>query len=467
MKQNRTIVFFSIIMLFALLASTLIATFSISKISQEYSSERLSTLSTDIERSINDVLSQTINVSRTIANDTFLTSLMDEETDPEEMKEQMAVYTRRLEKTFSYQWVFIASDKTKAYYSDGTYQILDPDSEDDSWYADFVNGGQEYDATIGTDNDAPDAATFFVDVRIENEQGEFLGVCGIAMNMDKLVETILEFEEEYGVKVQFVDEDKEVQLGNKEENVQIDELDLDEIGQEKILVNRQGLDSSYSIIRFIDQLGWYMVIRDYDPLDKTVDLFLIVFTTISSILVILITVLGLWYILRRNRMLFASSYKDEMTGLYNRRAYEDKCKELRKCDSMQKYTVFVFDVNGLKIANDTHGHFAGDELIRGASQVIREVFGPHGQCFRTGGDEFMAILDDGYTDIQLLVQLFEEKLSEWKGEYVDKLSISYGAVLGSQNPDWTVDELTALADEKMYWQKRDYYKNASADRRRA
>jgi GGDEF domain-containing protein len=79
----------------------------------------------------------------------------------------------------------------------------------------------------------------------------------------------------------------------------------------------------------------------------------------------------------------------------------------------------------------------------------------------------MAILDDGYTDIQLLVQLFEEKLSEWKGEYVDKLSISYGAVLGSQNPDWTVDELTALADEKMYWQKRDYYKNASADRRRA
>jgi diguanylate cyclase (GGDEF)-like protein len=385
------------------------------------------------------------------------------------MEEQMAAYTRRLENTFSYQWVFIASDSSKAYYANtGLYQILDPDSEEDSWYQEFVDQNKEYVVTIGTDNDVG-VATVFVDVRIENEDGDFLGVCGVAMQLDRLQNLIVEYEDEYGIEVQFVDEDKEVQIacGNVDEDVQIENLELNPEKTEQILVDSLGLERDYTIVKYIEQLDWYMIIRDYNPFAHTVDLFLILFTAFSSILVILITVLCLRYILKRNQMLYASSYRDEMTGLYNRRAYEDKRKELRKYDSMKKYSVIVFDVNGLKSANDTLGHFAGDELIRGASRLIREVFEPQGQCFRTGGDEFVVFVEAEEADIRCLTRRFDELVSEWEGEYVKKLSVSYGAVCGSKNPEWTVDELTTLADEKMYWQKKKYYKKAGRDRRRA
>jgi diguanylate cyclase (GGDEF)-like protein len=180
-----------------------------------------------------------------------------------------------------------------------------------------------------------------------------------------------------------------------------------------------------------------------------------------------LAVLCLRKIMQRNEALYTTSYKDEMTGLYNRRAYEDKRRELRKCKTMDKYTVFVFDVNGLKVANDTLGHFAGDELIKGAAHVIQEVFGTCGQCFRTGGDEFVAILEGERIDVRYLAERFDKRTAEWAGEFVKTLSVSYGAVSGTQNADWTVDDLTTLADEKMYWQKRNFYKKADRDRRRA
>jgi diguanylate cyclase (GGDEF)-like protein len=455
-------------MLFALLGSTVIATYSISKISREYTSERLSALSTDVERSINDVISQTVSVSRTIANDTFLTSLLEREneTNQQEISDLLASYTDKLENIFSYEWVFIASEQTKAYYSSsGIYQILDVESEEDSWYSDFVNLNKEYDVSVGTDNDSPDTATFFVDVRIVNDEGDFLGICGVAVKMDDLKAVISEYEDEYDVTVLFVDENKELQLDGEEAD--FNDIDLDEGQNEQILVNRMGLEADYTIVKYIDQLGWHMIIRGYDPFNQTVDLFLIIFTTFSSILVLIIAVLCLSYIVKRNQVLYRSSYKDDMTGLYNRRAYDDKRKELRKMDSIRNYTVIVFDINGLKAANDNLGHFAGDEMIRGASKIIGDVFGEQGQCFRIGGDEFVAILEGESINIRYLEESFEARVSEWSGEYVGSLTVSYGAVSGADNPDWTIDELTALADEKMYWQKKNYYKKSGRDRRRA
>jgi GGDEF domain-containing protein len=55
---------------------------------------------------------------------------------------------------------------------------------------------------------------------------------------------------------------------------------------------------------------------------------------------------------------------------------------------------------------------------------------------------------------------------EWKGSAVKSLSVSYGMVQGAQYPDKNVDELIALADEDMYWQKRNYYRTAGRDRRK-
>ena len=54
--------------------------------------------------------------------------------------------------------------------------------------------------------------------------------------------------------------------------------------------------------------------------------------------------------------------------------------------------MFSVDVNGLKKVNDTKGHTAGDELIKGAANCLTLAVGNNGKVYRTGGDEFMAVL---------------------------------------------------------------------------
>ena len=57
---------------------------------------------------------------------------------------------------------------------------------------------------------------------------------------------------------------------------------------------------------------------------------------------------------------------------------------------------FVFvslDVNGLKTINDTQGHAAGDELIKAAASCMKKCIGSYGRVYRTGGDEFIALIN--------------------------------------------------------------------------
>lgn len=88
-----------------------------------------------------------------------------------------------------------------------------------------------------------------------------------------------------------------------------------------------------------------------------------------------------------NRM----AHVDGLTGLLNRRAFSEYEEEILGKIGLR--CMFVqFDINNLKIVNDSYGHSAGDEFIIGASEAIFDSFGRYGKVFRTGGDEFVCIM---------------------------------------------------------------------------
>ena len=157
------------------------------------------------------------------------------------------------------------------------------------------------------------------------------------------------------------------------------------------------------------------------------------------------------------------SESDQLTGMLNRRSYEQHISRYREKGSSEGLTICAFDVNGLKTVNDTLGHKAGDELIKGAADCLEAVFGPYGKCYRVGGDEFMAILTgEGPTESELIDMLCSRTRS-WKGMLVSGMSISLGIVRGTR--DMTVDEAAGLADQKMYFYKAEYYRKSGRDRR--
>ena len=77
-------------------------------------------------------------------------------------------------------------------------------------------------------------------------------------------------------------------------------------------------------------------------------------------------------------------------------------------------TMFMFDLNYLKITNDKFGHKAGDQLLYGLALCIRETLGKYGRTYRLGGDEFAALIPKA--DKEIIISLAKEKKYNTKKE---------------------------------------------------
>ncbi|MCR4892567.1 MAG: sensor domain-containing diguanylate cyclase [Lachnospiraceae bacterium] len=168
---------------------------------------------------------------------------------------------------------------------------------------------------------------------------------------------------------------------------------------------------------------------------------------------------------KQEEKLIHRSRTDELTGLLNRRAYEEDIYEQNSVPVMDSFVLMSLDVNGLKVINDTLGHAAGDELLIGASQCMKRSLGPYGRIYRTGGDEFIATLSCDEKKLKEVLADFEETMANWTGKLVDSLTISYGYISKEEEPEMSVREMGIIADKRMYEAKSAHYRKTGVDRR--
>ena len=166
---------------------------------------------------------------------------------------------------------------------------------------------------------------------------------------------------------------------------------------------------------------------------------------------------------KREERLVRIAMTDELTRLFNRRSYEE---DLAKAEEGldDDFVMLSADVNGLKQVNDTMGHAGGDELIKGAAECLLLAIGNKGKVYRTGGDEFAAILHTD--DPEAVCRDVESRVKQWHGQYAKKLSVSVGYASHADNPNFDVHELEKRADDAMYQSKARYYEKQGVDRRR-
>ncbi len=170
---------------------------------------------------------------------------------------------------------------------------------------------------------------------------------------------------------------------------------------------------------------------------------------------------------KKEEELLIKSNVDELTGLYNRRAFEDSIAEYGDTVTEPDFVFISLDVNGLKVVNDSMGHAAGDELLKGAATCMKRCFGPYGRIYRIGGDEFAATIFANDTQLDKIKQDFEEIMASWSGEIVKSLSISSGYVPKRDVSTTSIHEMSHIADMKMYEAKaRHYMENPEQDRRK-
>lgn len=168
---------------------------------------------------------------------------------------------------------------------------------------------------------------------------------------------------------------------------------------------------------------------------------------------------------KNEEILVKKTIVDELTGLYNRRAYEEDILEYSNGNVGDDFVYASIDVNGLKIVNDEIGHAAGDELIKGAADCMQKAYGSYGKVYRTGGDEFVGIFFASEAQLKAIEEDLVNATDKWSGELVSSLALSVGYVTRREFREETILDMAKIADKRMYKAKSAYYARKGVDRR--
>lgn len=186
-----------------------------------------------------------------------------------------------------------------------------------------------------------------------------------------------------------------------------------------------------------------------------------IYLTLASCLLVLMLSRVLKEKYEKEKYIYTSN-TDELTKCYNRRAYDSDMENL---DLNTEWIYISLDLNGLKKANDTLGHSAGDELICAASNCMKFAFASYGKIYRIGGDEFVVLIQESVSNIDSILQVFDTTIHDWHGKYSNSISVSYGVVKSSEQDFDSIHSVSKLADERMYKSKSEYYNISGNDRR--
>jgi diguanylate cyclase (GGDEF)-like protein len=154
------------------------------------------------------------------------------------------------------------------------------------------------------------------------------------------------------------------------------------------------------------------------------------------------------------RKLQINAATDALTGLYNRRLFDESCdKELNRAKRYgQQLAIVILDLNRLKEVNDRHGHLVGDQVLQVAAATLRKTLRASDFAFRIGGDEFALLLPqtDPEQSVTLCRRIRTQCENEIRGLKLDMpVTLDFGVAVLPQDGDQKSD-LLRIADERLY-----------------
>jgi len=151
------------------------------------------------------------------------------------------------------------------------------------------------------------------------------------------------------------------------------------------------------------------------------------------------------------------AYRDPLTGLHNRRHFEERlAQEISRAERKPgtHFSLLIMDVNDFKGINDTLGHQAGDKALQQVANYLHASLRSHDICCRTGGDEFMVILPEASAaHCDAIAARLRQGIASIQLRGVKSISLSVGSVTWPQGGA-SAAALIAAADAAMYEDKR-------------
>jgi len=195
----------------------------------------------------------------------------------------------------------------------------------------------------------------------------------------------------------------------------------------------------------------------YNPNSQEDDKWIYYSLLIALIALVVIGVIA-GYIYRLNCKIKEQSIRDPLTGAYNRR-YLDETLPREMARAHREFTplsIVMIDLDHFKEINDTHGHSAGDEILRRITACLIASIRQNDFVCRFGGEEFIIVMpgmkaQQAYERMEICRKEIESTITLYNNK---KISITISGGISSYEPHHTTqDELIKMADEALYYSK--------------
>ena len=343
-------------------------------------------------------------VSSLMSHDTFLRDWL---MDGEKSIDDISRYLTEIQQRYDIFTTFLVSDKTKNYYhARGLIDVVNKDNSADAWYFRFKNQSEPYEINLDHNVNLSDSLIMFINYKVMNYKNEMIGVTGVGVKLLNIEEMLNSFKTRYKYDVYFVSENGELTLFSKGLNKRgnINSIEgLKEI-KEAIFKGKQSQfeyankDGEYLLnTKYIEKLKLHLFVeinkKEYlGELKKT----FYVNLTISLLVTLLVTLIIIYTINIYQKQLIQLASEDSLTGLANRRKFNEHFEKLYKLYKKQvnKITLLLIDIDDFKEVNDTLGHLVGDEALIRVAEILKGELRASDLIARWGGEEFALLLVD-------------------------------------------------------------------------
>ncbi len=362
-------------------------------------------ISNNIYSEIQADLLRPILISSLMANDTFVKDwLRAGEKDRDNIKR----YLDEIRIKYDLFTTFLISDKTHNYYHfSGLAQVIDEQDPEDAWYFRCRHLTSPYEINVDYNQAQDDRITVFVNYRLLDEEGHFLGITGTGLDMASVSRAIERYQNDYGRSLYFVDREGEIKLRSSKallsENNIKNAIGISKIAG-KILGNkegsleyRRGSDTLLLRFRLIPELNWYIMVEQQERAAMQ-DIRKGFLANLAAGLGI---TLGIVLVIAYTINIFQSRLEnmatiDKLTGLANRQVFDlalGQALALFKRKS-QPFVIILLDIDHFKWINDSLGHLTGDEVIRKVAEILRAQVRSSDLVSRWGGEEFIVLIQE-------------------------------------------------------------------------
>lgn len=418
------------------------------------------------------MLTKPLLVSSSMAADTFL---IDWVIDGEQDIGKIIKYLGQIQGKYDFFTSFFVSAKTYNYYRySGLHKTLSPTDSHDVWFYDFVASNREYDLDVDSDEGANNLLTIFINQRVEDPEGELLGVAGVGLQVKSVAKKIGEYKQKYDRVVYLTDTQGTIQVHPDTSFIETkriqdmagfslyaDEILADKAGHASYGFDRDGQQILVTV-RYIPSLQWFLFVEQSMAHKLTAarkNLFATL--AVGAVVSVLVIVLTAVTVNRYQRRIEALVVTDELTGANNRRALEIEF-ERAKYDFLRHnrpFCLMTFDLDHYKQVNDMLGHGVGDEYLRTLVTMLTAIIRPTDTLARWGGDEFVLLFPGSLAESIIIAERIRAAVAgdrpggkEKAGDPRNSVTLSSGITMFMQHD--SLSSMMQRVDGAMYTSKR-------------